>query len=84
LSVNRARELFLNSYYDPFNPELHLYIFKYDTSLPLTDSSIPDQTISEVFLQKGGKVWYDWLSFWGHIKVWGPDAISHSSARSPT
>ncbi|KAG6886267.1 hypothetical protein C0993_006677 [Termitomyces sp. T159_Od127] len=32
ISATRARELFLTTYYDPFYPDLHLYITKSDTS----------------------------------------------------
>ncbi|KAI0331186.1 hypothetical protein GY45DRAFT_1345470 [Cubamyces sp. BRFM 1775] len=51
----QARKIFLTTYYDPFNPELHLYLARPDT-YPHTIPLCPSWSVSSVFssLQRAG------------------------------
>ena len=88
----QARKLFLTTYYDPFNPELHLYLVRPNTShraIPLC----PSWSVFSVFssLQRAGlkgvaaDAWASAScsvsayvqSFWFDIS-YAPDTVPHS------
>lgn len=62
LSITRARNLFFNAYYDPFNPELHLYIFKSDSLHHLESSST---LWPNALLHAGSEAWSTWFESLG-------------------
>ncbi|KDR75369.1 hypothetical protein GALMADRAFT_552311 [Galerina marginata CBS 339.88] len=93
IAINRARELFLNTYYDPFNPEVHLYVFNSDSSLYLRDSKISGVSwyslLQRFFRAAGEKTWYNWLHLIGDMpsyfwNIWNDDAIPQNMAWLPT
>lgn len=70
LSLDRARYLYLNNYYDPFHPELHLYVFKPDTSFRLSHMDTPSTSWSMVLLQSGTRVWHTSLHFFRDLQLY--------------
>lgn len=73
ISINRAQELFLNTYYDPFNPELHLYIFKSDASLHVLRS----EGVRTPWSLLVRHMWDRWIHFTGSIvwQIWDKGAV---------
>ncbi|KAH9485264.1 hypothetical protein JR316_0002171 [Psilocybe cubensis] len=68
-TVNRisdywARQRYLNSYFDPFNPELYLYLSNSDHSLYLLDDDLSRTSwtsYARTLLIGGRTSWYNWL-----------------------
>jgi len=87
ISINRAQELWLNRYYDPFNPELHLYIFKSDTSMYVLRSQGSRTTAWSSLV---GRIWDGWIYFIGNmhfhfLQAWDKDAVfRYDNSRTPT
>ncbi|PFH52024.1 hypothetical protein AMATHDRAFT_141155, partial [Amanita thiersii Skay4041] len=44
IALKQAREFFLNTYYDPFSPELHLYTIRPDTLRHIRSASFSSET----------------------------------------
>lgn len=85
MSITRARNLFFNAYYDPFNPELHLYIFKSDSTLHLDSSST---LWPKALLRAGSEAWATWFESVGDYReyiwqFWTMD-IQQSNSWPPT
>lgn len=78
ISINRAQELFLNTYYDPFNPELHLYIFKSDASLHVLRSEGVRTTPWSLLIRH---MWDRWIHFTGRDKG---AVVQYDHAWTPT
>ncbi|CAA7259228.1 unnamed protein product [Cyclocybe aegerita] len=82
LCMNHARNFFMNSYYDPFNPELHLFVFKSDISyLP----AIPWPRLS---VHRGGNLWHSGWHLIGDLqlylgRIWS-GGIQQGSVWTPT
>jgi hypothetical protein len=55
----------LNRYYDPFNPELHLYIFNSDATLHVLRSEGSRATTAWSSLV--GHIWDGWIYFIGNM-----------------
>ena len=87
MSINQAQEIWLNRYYDPFNPELQLYIFKSDASIYVLRSEGARTTVR---ISLVGNIWDGWIYFIGNIlfRFWqavdeGP-VLRYDKARTPT
>ena len=65
ISVNRAQEFWLNRYYDPFNPELHLYVFKSDASIHVLRSEGARTTAWSSLV---GHIWDGWIYLFGNMQ----------------
>ena len=86
ISINRAQELWLDRYYDPFNPELHLYIFKSDATLHVLRSEGARTTVWSLV----GHIWDGWIHFIGNVQFcfwqpWHKDAVlQYDATWTPT
>ena len=84
-SINWAQELCLNRYYDPFNPELHLYVFNSQA-----DTSIPVRTTALSSLPVVGDIWNGWIYFIRDMQLrfweaWDKDAdVRYDNVWTPT
>jgi len=82
VAVTRARNLFFKAYYDPFNPELHLYIFKSDNSLHLPRLDSSSTSWPRTLLSYGRSSLFDFVNIPSYMaqlwpmdeqnKVWPP------------
>lgn len=91
----RARNTFLTTYYDPFYPDLHLYVSKPDTRHPMLSSSgtpwlsIPDTLRHEGWKASTEQIWDNvsiMISDWQRLiwEAWGDDGIGSNVAWPPT
>ena len=85
--INLAQELWLNRYYDPFNPELDIYIYKSDASMHVLRSEGARTTAWSSLV---GHIWDGWIYFIGNMqfRFWqasdkGP-ILRYSNAWTPT
>ena len=89
MSINRAQELWLNRYYDPFNPELHLYIFKSDASMHVLRS---EGSRTTAWFSLVRNFWDGWIYFIGDMQfrfwqAWESDmgtVLRYDNPRTPT
>jgi hypothetical protein len=87
ISINRAQELWLNRYYDPFNPELHLYIFESDASIYVLGS---EGARTMAWSSLVGQIWDGWIYFIGSMqfhfcRTWDKGSVLRfDNARIPT
>lgn len=83
ISINRAQELWLNRYYDPFNPELHLYIFKSDASIHVLGL---EGARTSAWSSLVGRIWDGWIylqfHFWQVLDK--SSVVRFDNARTPT
>ena len=86
ISINRAQEFWLNRYYDPFNPELHLYTSKFGMSPFLRSEGARTTAWSSLV----GKFWDMWIYFIGSVQfcfwqTWDKGAVlQYDNAWTPT
>ncbi|KAF8904385.1 hypothetical protein CPB84DRAFT_665725 [Gymnopilus junonius] len=83
LAINLTKRHFLNTYYDPFNPDVHLYLFNSDSSRPFTDSDFSGSWYYLVIRYLGGKSWHGLLHFAKDIpsyfwNLWDDESVSGS------
>ena len=83
ISINRAHELWMNRYYDPFNPELHVYIFKSDPSIHVLRSEGARMTAWSSLV---GHIRDGWIHFTGNMqfRFWQTWDNRYDNAWTPT
>ena len=89
ISINWAQELWLNRYYDPFNPELqaYLYISKSDMSIHDLRSESEGASRTAVWSSLAGRIWDGWIYFIGNMQFlfWPESAVlRYDNAWTPT
>ncbi|PPQ89523.1 hypothetical protein CVT25_012195 [Psilocybe cyanescens] len=87
ISEHWANQRYLNSYYDPFNPELYLYVSKSDHSLYLLDDDLSRTSwasYARTLFSGGRKTWYDWMRATREIQSYLWNIWTNDSTESPT